>query len=168
MDSITGEKIFITNNSEETQKLGEEFARSHLAKLKHVLIALYGDLGSGKTTFVQGLAKGLGIKRRIISPTFIIVRSYVLKSQKLKVKIQKHNSKFKSLELRAFYHIDLYRIDDEKDIKGLGIEEIISNPQNIVAIEWAEKMEKFLPKERWDVKFEYVGKSERKIIIVSS
>jgi len=139
----------ITNSFEETRKLGEEFARSHLARLKYGVIALYGDLGSGKTTFVQGLAKGLGIKRRIISPTFIIVRNY-------------------KLEVGSFYHIDLYRIQNEKDIESLGIEEIIKNPENIVAIEWAEKMGNLLPKKRWNIKFEYLDEDKRRITIVSS
>jgi tRNA threonylcarbamoyladenosine biosynthesis protein TsaE len=143
VDNTKGEKIFITNSFEETQKLGEEFAKS----LKHgEIIALYGDLGSGKTTFVQGLAKGFWIKRRIISPTFIIVRSY-------------------KLGIGSFYHIDLYRIQGEKEIESLGIEEIIKDPQNIVVIEWAENMERFLPKERWDVRFEYAEGNKRRIAI---
>src|SRR3989344_4758806 len=124
--------VFITNSSEETQRLGKEFARSHLARLqgetltdlsRSALIALYGDLGSGKTTFVQGLAKGLGIKRRIISPTFIIVRSYRVRG------------KGEGIRVKYFYHIDLYRIDDKVSIKNLGIEEIFKNPENIVVIE---------------------------------
>ncbi|MBI4096407.1 MAG: tRNA (adenosine(37)-N6)-threonylcarbamoyltransferase complex ATPase subunit type 1 TsaE [Candidatus Levybacteria bacterium] len=137
-----------TNNFEETQKLGENFARSLLARPQRgpLIIALYGDLGSGKTTFVQGIAKGLGIKKRIISPTFIMVRSY-------------------KLGVVSFYHIDLYRVESEKDIEGLGIEEIINNRNNIVVIEWAEKMGRLLPKNRIDVRFEYVAENRRLIII---
>ena len=76
--SKTKQDIFIANNSIETQKLAESFVK----RLKSGdVLALYGNLGSGKTTFVQGLAKGLGIKKRIISPTFIIVREYNFKSQ---------------------------------------------------------------------------------------
>lgn len=138
-------KIFITESFEETQKAGEEFAkRLYLEGVN--LIALYGDLGSGKTTFVQGLAKGLGIKKRIISPTFIIIRKY-------------------ELGIRDFYHIDLYRVQSGDDIKGLGIEEIINNRQNIVAIEWAERMERLLPKKRIDIYFEYLDENKRKITI---
>ena len=163
-------KIFITNNSRETQKLGEQFAaRSLLVASKtlasqgdslsrSVVLALYGDLGSGKTTFVQGLAKGLGIERRIISPTFIIVRSYKLKSQSANLKTTTQN-------LKLFYHIDLYRIEDEKDLIGLGLEEIMGDPQNIVVIEWAEKMKDMLPKRRIDIYFEYLNDKKRRIII---
>lgn len=136
-------KVFITNSSEETRKLGKEFARSHLAALQGetLIIALYGDLGSGKTTFVQGLAEGLGIKQRIISPTFIIVRCYE----------------------ERFCHIDLYRIESKRDFEGLGIEEIINNKNNIVVIEWAEKLKSFSPKKKIDVKFFYEKESVRKI-----
>ena len=150
---IKSKGVFITNSFGETQKLGEEFARSHLARLKCPLIGLYGDLGSGKTTFVQGLAKGLGIKRRIISPTFIIVRSYKL------------GFKIYDLRFKNFYHIDLYRVEGDKDIEGLGLEEIIENPENIVAIEWAEKMGRFLPRKRIDIRFVYLSERKRRITV---
>lgn len=150
----TKQNFFITNNFRETQKLAENFIK----KLKKGdVITLYGNLGSGKTTFVQGLARGLGIKKRIISPTFIIVREYNLKSQISERKIISKN-------LKSFYHIDLYRIESQNDIKNLGIEEII-NGKDIIVIEWAEKMKNLLPKKRWDVKFEDVGESRRKITI---
>ena len=113
-------KVFITSNFKETQKLGRDFAK---VLEKGDVLYLYGDLGSGKTTFAQGLAEGLGVKQRIISPTFVIVRSY-------------------KLEVISFYHIDLYRINNEKDIRGLGLEEIINNPENIVAIEWTLKTQR--------------------------
>ena len=148
------ENNFITNNSRETQKLAENFIKR---LKKRDVIALYGNLGSGKTTFVQGLVKGLGIKRRIISPTFIIIRKYNLKSQIPKLKTTSQN-------LKSFYHVDLYRIDSLNDIKNLGIEEIVRG-KNVVAIEWAEKMQSLLPKKRWDVKFEDLGGDRRKIIV---
>ncbi len=147
------EEIFITNSYGETQKLGEDFAK----KLQGGdVIALYGELGSGKTTFAQGLARGLGIKQRIISPTFVIVREYKLKTQKSKVKTTIKNSKL-------FYHVDLYRIESSKEIEGLGLQEIISGRQNIVAIEWAEKIKELLPKERIDIYFEYIDEQKRRI-----
>lgn len=163
------EEIFITNGFEETQKLGKEFiirillVASKSLSLQGVslsnkntatVVALYGDLGSGKTTFVQGMARGLGIERRIISPTFVLVREH---------RIMNHESGIKN-----FYHIDLYRIESHGDVKGLGIEEIIEDPQNIVAIEWAEKLGDMLPEKRWDVKLEYLDEDKRKITIKSS
>lgn len=147
--------VFITNNFEETQKIGERFAKTLESERT---IALYGELGSGKTTFVQGLAEGLGIKQRIISPTFILARQYKLKAQSSKRKTKTQNSKL-------FYHVDLYRVNNEGEIKGLGVEEMISDPQNIVAIEWAEKMKNLLPKDRIDIYFEYVDEQKRRITI---
>jgi tRNA threonylcarbamoyladenosine biosynthesis protein TsaE len=127
----------VTKSAQETQALGEKIAN----QLKGgEVLALFGELGSGKTTFLQGLAKGLGIKERILSPTFIMMRQY-----------------------DNFYHVDLYRIEDERDIEGLGLEEIWSDPQNIVAIEWAEKIKDVLPKKRIEIYFKYLKNDEREI-----
>lgn len=114
-----------------------------------LIIALTGELGSGKTTFVQGLAKGLGIKKRVLSPTFIMMRQYAICH----------------MPYAFFYHIDLYRVENEKDVEGLGLEEIWSNPGNVVAIEWAEKIKKILPKRRIDIHFKYLNNNQRKITI---
>ena len=135
------DKVFITNSSKETKKLGRDFAK---VLEKGDVLYLYGDLGSGKTTFVRGLAEGLGVKQRIISPTFIITRNY-------------------KSGVMNFYHIDLYRINNEKDIKGLGLEEIINDFSNIVAIEWAEKLKRLMPKKRIDIEFSYEKVNTRKI-----
>ncbi len=143
-------KTYISDSKEETQRIAKNFVKKIMGG---DIVTLYGDLGSGKTTFVQGLARGSGIKKRIISPSFIIIRSY------------KISSKYQVLGIKYFYHIDLYRIEAKKDLKGLGIEDIINNPQNIVAIEWAEKMQNLLPKKRWDVKFDDLGWNRRKITI---
>ena len=149
-------KVFITKNFRETQRLGYDFAK---VLRKGDVICLYGDLGSGKTTFVQGLAEGLGVKNRIISPTFIITRCYKLKTQKSNVKTTAQNSKL-------FYHIDLYRIGGN-DIRGLGLEEILNDSSNIVAIEWAEKLKNNLPQKRTDIEFFYEKDNVRKIVFKS-
>ena len=156
-------EVFITKSFEETQRLGESFARLHPCQGATLTVCLYGDLGSGKTTFVQGLAKGLGIKRRIISPTFVLVRRYELQTQNSKLKTQNYNSKLKSLE--RFYHIDLYRTENERDIEGLGLRDIMEDSANIVVIEWAEKLGDLLPKQKTDIFFEYIDESKRKIVI---
>jgi len=147
-------KVFITNNSKETQKLGHDFAK--ILK-KGDVVCLIGALGSGKTTFVQGLAKGFGIKNRIISPTFVIVRQYNLESQI-------SNLKTKSINLKSFYHIDLYRIEGKKNIENLGFGEIINNKNNIIIIEWAEKLGSQSPKKRINIEFSYEKNDARKII----
>lgn len=135
------DRKFITNSSQETKKLGENLV-PNLGDRR--FLALFGDLGSGKTTFVQGFVKGLGIKRRIISPTFIIVRNY-------------------ELQAKTFYHIDLYRVESQSDVQGLGLEEILNNPQNIVAVEWAEKIKDLLPKKRIELYFETIDENKRRI-----
>lgn len=140
-------KTIITNNFEETQKVGFDFAR-HIDRIQ--VIALRGDLGSGKTTFVQGFAEGLGITKKIISPTFIIMRTYELKDHQTK---------------KFFYHVDLYRIESIHDVEGLGLLEIMNDPDNIVVIEWPEKIENSLPKDRKDVFFTYIGEDKREILI---
>src|SRR3989344_5015960 len=128
--------IILTKNAAETEKFAINLAKS----LKRGdILCLYGNLGSGKTTFVQGLARGLGIKIRIFSPTFIIVRSYEITTPHFaKASRGKQNSIF-------FYHIDLFRIQTKQDLLGLGIDEILKDEKNIVSIEWAEKLFDLLP-----------------------
>lgn len=160
-------KTYITNSKEETKSLGEQLAK----KLESGdFLAFYGNLGSGKTTFIQGLAKGLGIKRIIISPTFIIIRTYKLQlktpafvkasagKQKAKVKTATQNSKF-------FYHIDLYRTETKNDFLSVGLDEIIEDKNNIVALEWAEKMRDMLPDKRIELHFKYIDENKREVTI---
>ena len=117
---------FLTTSAGQTQKIGQSLAKKILKapfSKQAKILGLVGDLGSGKTTFLQGLAKGLGIKEKILSPTFIIIR-----------------------RIKNFYHIDCYRIKKPEEILGLGFKKIISDPQNIVAVEWADKIKKILTK----------------------
>lgn len=159
-------QTIITNSFQETQKIGAEFAK----KLDSVsapiesgsVLVLYGDLGSGKTTFIQGLAKGLGIQKKIISPTFIIMRSYQINLDS-QLFMSQLDPSLCGTTPNFFYHVDLYRIKDEKEIKDLGLTEIMNDTQNIVAIEWPEKIKDLLPRKRLDIFFEYVDENKRKI-----
>jgi len=150
-------KEVVTNNFEETQKLGRDFVKKLLESAEKrdgtIVVALEGDLGSGKTTFVQGMAQGLGIKEQITSPTFVLIKKH-------RIKIQVSGFKFQD-----FYHIDCYRIDKPWQLQELGFEEIINDPRNIVAIEWAEKASKILPEDRIVIKFERVDENKRRITI---
>ncbi len=145
----------ITSSAKETEKLGKEFAHYcltfNIQSPKPIIISLEGELGSGKTTFTKGFAKGLGIKENIKSPTFILMRKYPI-------------SNFKFLN---FYHFDCYRIEDPKEVLDLGFQEIIQDSQNIVVIEWGNKIKKFLPKNYIQIKFEYLDKDKRKITIAN-
>lgn len=134
----------ITSSEEETQKEAAKLAKK---TPKGAVLALYGDLGAGKTTFAQGFAIGLGIQERIISPTFILIRPYPLKEGQ-------------------FHHIDLYRINEEKEAKGLGIEEILKDPNSITLIEWAQKIESLLPEKTVKIYFERIDENKRRIEIL--
>lgn len=142
-------KKYLLTSPLKTKKLGEGFARRLLKqkpKKNALVICLIGNLGSGKTTFLQGFAKGLGIKEKIISPTFVLMR------------------KFQFSKFRNFYHIDCYRIQKPREILNLGFKKIISNPKNIVAIEWAEKIFWIIPKNKILINFQFIDKKTRKII----
>jgi tRNA threonylcarbamoyladenosine biosynthesis protein TsaE len=143
-------KTVTTNSFEQTQRIGFDFAKDlHGGEV----LALYGDLGSGKTTFMQGLAKGLGITRNIISPTFLIMRTYTTGSD-----IQK-------LGITTLYHLDLYRIETDTEAIDLGIQELMGSPENIVALEWPDKIENLLPEKRINIYFTYIGDDVREIRI---
>ncbi|MFZ2025251.1 MAG: tRNA (adenosine(37)-N6)-threonylcarbamoyltransferase complex ATPase subunit type 1 TsaE [Microgenomates group bacterium] len=145
-------EITITKNAEETQKLGEKLADRLIqkgSKNSPHIICLYGDLGMGKTTFVQGVAKGLGLTSRLLSPTFIIVRRQQLSNID-----------------RFFFHLDLYRLTSEQSIQELGIQEMFNDEKNIVIIEWAERLGRLLPEKRIDFRFTHgASESERRIEI---
>jgi tRNA threonylcarbamoyladenosine biosynthesis protein TsaE len=153
-------ETFITNNLEETQELARSFIQRLSGraekKKKAIIIALEGDLGSGKTTFAQGLAKGLGIKENITSPTFVLMKRYGtgVADESLR---QGANS-------RSLFHIDCYRIEKAWQLQELGFEEIMNNPENIVAIEWPERISEILPQDAIKIKFEFVDENKRKII----
>lgn len=144
-------KKYLSKSPAQTKKLGKILAKECLKiKLKKGLIlGLEGDLGGGKTTFLQGFAQGLGIKERILSPTFVILRRF----------------RVENLMFKNFYHIDCYRIQNPKEILGLSFKRIISNPQDIVAVEWAGKIKKFLPQNSLILKFQFVNKNTREICL---
>lgn len=112
------------------------------------VIALSGDLGAGKTTFVQGFIQGLGIKKKALSPTFIIFHRFAIP------KVISHK-----LKIRSLYHVDAYRVKNSKGLAALGFDEILLNPENIVLIEWAENIKKILPKNTSWLRFKH-GKRE--------
>lgn len=157
-------KEFITNNFKETQKLGGLLA---LELRGGEVICLEGDLGAGKTTFTQGLLKGLKVKGPYTSPTFLIMKEYQKQDTKNKKQItnKPQNSKFKKIkyQIKNIYHIDAYRVEAE-DVLNLGWEEIIYDPKNIIIVEWAERIKKILPKDSLKIKFEWLDENQRKVI----
>jgi len=146
-----------TTSAKETQDFGAELAKK---LVPGTVVCLYGDLGAGKTTLVQGIAKGLGIKKRLVSPTFILARRYKVKNQKSKIKITSQNSKINYL-----WHVDLYRLNDLDEARAIGIEELMSDPTNILLIEWPEQAESILPAKRWEIKLRTISQGEREIVV---
>jgi tRNA threonylcarbamoyladenosine biosynthesis protein TsaE len=145
-------KQYISVSISETRKIAKELARHFLKQKKNtkaIILGLEGDLGGGKTTFLQGFAKGLGIRSKILSPTFVILKKF---------KIRHGRFKF-------FYHIDCYRVKQAKEIIDLGFEDIASDPRNIIAVEWADRIRKILPKNKMILKFKFIDKNKRKITI---
>jgi len=122
------------------------------------VIGLEGELGSGKTRFIQGFAKKLGIRQRLTSPTFVLLKKYRIPKKKV--------TSYKLRVTSYLFHIDCYRLNKPKELLDLDFKEIISNPQNIVLIEWAEKVHSILPRDTIWVRFKIVSKKERRIKII--
>ena len=133
------------HNLEEIQKFADDFASTLEPRGNGAtIVALQGDLGAGKTTFTQCVAKHFDIADAVQSPTFVIMKIYKLKSNAYKLLI----------------HIDAYRLEKSSELLHLGWEELISDPKNLILIEWPERVEDILPKHA-TVKFSHVSETER-------
>ncbi len=133
---------YITKNDEETKQVAGKIIEKYLDK-KTTVIFLSGELGAGKTVFVKGLARKLGIQKQVESPTFIFVREY-------------HSE-------IPLYHFDLYRINNTDELDELGFFDYLGK-NGIIAIEWAEKAEDLI-KPDIKVQIKKVGKNEREIVV---
>ena len=134
-------KTLTTHSEIETAAVGRELATSLSAA---AVVLLFGDLGAGKTAFVRGLAEGLGVDRdEVSSPTFALVQEY--RGGRL-----------------PLVHVDLYRLDDPREIEDLGLDEMGTDA--VVAIEWAEKLSVW-PPDAVRVRLEHAGQAERRIRI---
>ncbi len=121
---------FVTYSEEDNIKIAEDFLSKISPKEdRAVVVGLYGNLGSGKTTFTKTIAKVFGVEDTITSPTFVIEKIYELTDQKF-------------LHL---IHIDAYRLEREEELISLGWKQIISEPQNIIFIEWPERVAGIMP-----------------------
>jgi tRNA threonylcarbamoyladenosine biosynthesis protein TsaE len=126
----------ISHSSKETEKISKVFlTKLKPAKTRATVVGLYGELGTGKTTFIQFIAKELKVKRRVNSPTFVILKSYKLKGKNYK----------------KLFHLDAYRLKNEKELLHLGWNEIVSNKEHLVFIEWPENVIKALPKKHHQI-----------------
>lgn len=132
------------NSEQEMLAFGEHFAKK-AGPAGNTVIELIGDVGTGKTTFVRGLAKGLGVKEPVTSPSFTISKSYALPSGD------------------NLIHYDFYRLSDP-GLMADDLAENINNPQNIVIIEWGESISNLLPPDHLTIKINY-AENGREIIV---
>ena len=137
-------KIIKTRTGRETELAAKRFSKN---VRPGTLILLEGDLGSGKTTFVKGLAEGFGVKpgEHVTSPTFVIMRCYKGKM--------------------PVYHFDLYRLESESELEAIGFEEFMNDPNAVCCVEWPEKGGRLIPRDALKVQLKITGKNERTIIL---
>jgi tRNA threonylcarbamoyladenosine biosynthesis protein TsaE len=135
----------ISQNEGETRDIARELAMS--AKPGDIF-ALFGDLGSGKTTFTKGFIAALGVNREVTSPTFVIMKKYDVSQV---------------ANLSEVYHLDCYRFQDENDAKVIGLDEIIEQGDNIILIEWPERIWPMLENKAHKVEFKYIDENSREI-----
>jgi tRNA threonylcarbamoyladenosine biosynthesis protein TsaE len=119
-----------------------------------VVVALNGHLGSGKTTFVQAVARALGVGGYITSPTFVLMKKYDLGER---------GSLKKDARFKTLIHIDAYRLENGGDLEALEFEKLVANPENLILIEWADNVKDGLPENIKKIGFEYVSGNERQI-----
>ena len=135
----------ITHSAEETMALGRELAPT----LKNArMVILRGDLGSGKTTLVKGIAEGLNAASRddVTSPTFTLIHEY------------------RGPEVNLF-HVDLYRIETARELDTLGLDELFAEEGNLVLLEWGEKFPRLEQERDVEIAIERLGDQERKIVV---
>lgn len=148
--------LYLSKSSKETENLAI-FLLNKVLKLnpaitskEALVVALEGELGAGKTVFVKGAAKALGIKGKIKSPTFTLIKKHPI---------------FLSKCFKFLYHLDCYRLRDHRDLAILGIGEILNDPQNLILIEWSDRVKKILPKKHIKIHIDHIGKATRKISV---
>jgi len=150
-------KVFLSNSEQETKKFASDLIKKFQNQLdkKCLIFALEGELGAGKTVFAKGVAEALGIKKVIRSPGFIIEREFPYRLGKISGK---------------FFHIDLWRMESEKEIEKLDFKRYLQSG-NIILIEWAEKLgslqKKFISHPQvllTKIKIKFQGKNKRGFI----
>jgi len=135
------------HNMDEMRGFANDFLDGIKSTIGAQIVALYGDLGAGKTAFVKELAKELGVEKHITSPTFVILKKY--------------NIQYSTFD--KLVHIDAYRLGSGEDLKTLNWDELVKDSQNLIIVEWPEQVEDILPDDMIKIRFEYVDEETRKI-----
>ena len=134
---------------DKTKEIAGNFVKGLKIGEKALVVGLVGDLGAGKTTFSQAVGATLGVEEAMQSPTFLIEKIYELKEKPWKHLI----------------HIDAYRLEKESELVSLGWEKIIASPENIILVEWADKIKNILPADTQTIHFNFVDENTREINI---
>lgn len=143
-------KKIISKSPRDTEKIAQDFlTKIKAGKKSAIVVALSGELGAGKTTFTQALGKELGIKKKINSPTFVIMKKYSITS----------------IKHEYLYHLDAYRLKNEKELEKLGWADIVADPKNLILIEWPENVSKVIPKKHISIKIAHTKEGHRKFEI---
>ena len=168
--------IKVSKNIKDTEKIAQDFLKKlKVNKKKATVVGLYGELGSGKTSFTQAVTKLLGVKRKVNSPTFVIMKRYELSKPKKagcknflanKTKPVPAGENFSTQPFfEHVFHLDAYRLKNEKELLYLGWEEIISNPKHLIFIEWPEMVIKAMPKKHHKISIAHTKEGYRKFEI---
>lgn len=139
----------IANSLLQTSQIAHDFVKSLTPGAGATLVCLSGDLGSGKTTFTKALAAAIGVTETITSPTFVIEKIYELTGQPFSFLI----------------HIDAYRLEKEEELLHLGWNEIIKNPENLIVLEWPEKVSGIIPEGAITISLAVVDENSREITV---
>lgn len=137
---------FLTHSAEETTTLGRRLA-AELGPPK--LVVLHGELGSGKTTLIKGIAEGFqaASQENVTSPTFTLIHEYRGPGVNI-------------------YHVDLYRVDTQRELDTLGLDDLLDE-SSVVLIEWGEKFARFLRERDVEISIERLGENDRKIVVAT-
>ena len=138
-------QVFVSRSREESEAFGAALAR---ALPPGSVVAMYGNLGAGKTVIARGFARGLNIAEAVSSPTYTIVQEYDIPDSDYR-----------------FYHLDLYRIADEQAALGFGVDEFLNDPEAWTLLEWPVRIEKILPPETIQLTIEALDDNTRSITL---
>ncbi len=139
-------------NTEEMEVFSTSFVAEIIGKERNknsaTILGLRGDLGAGKTTFTKGVAKALGVKDVVTSPTFVIEKIYKLPN---------------NVGFSRLIHIDAYRLYNSNELLHIGWNDIVNDPQNLILVEWPEKVIDILPKDMMTVQFKFIDENTREV-----
>lgn len=142
---------YVSQSAPDTQAIAAKLAqkvRAGMPGAAATVIALRGDLGSGKTTFTQGFAKELGVPHKPKSPTFLLAKQYTIPGTSY-----------------SLWHLDCYRLQSHQDLAAIDLHGLFLDSNNIILVEWPEKIGDGMPRDRIEIHFEHAGKDKRSITI---